>query len=100
VTQLNEEGVAEQITTPSVHDLQIYGIVVTIILVFVVFGGVKMINKVAPAFLIPVIFSLLCIFLGIFLARRDNESTLSFRSPSPYSLQNQKTNFFIFIIMI
>ncbi|KAL7606912.1 hypothetical protein Lser_V15G14552 [Lactuca serriola] len=77
VIQINEAGVEEPITTPSVHDLQIYGVVVTIILVFIVFGGVKMINKVAPAFLIPVIFSLLCIFLGIFLARRDNETGIT-----------------------
>ncbi|KAM0014946.1 putative amino acid permease/ SLC12A domain, SLC12A transporter family [Helianthus debilis subsp. tardiflorus] len=72
ITQVNGESVAEPITTPSLHDLQVYGIIVTIILVFIVFGGVKMINKVAPAFLIPVLFSLLCIFIGIFAARKDN----------------------------
>ena len=55
----------------SVHDLQIYGIVVTILLCFIVFGGVKMINKVAPAFLIPVLFSVFCIFVGIFASGRD-----------------------------
>ncbi|KAK9697130.1 hypothetical protein RND81_08G016900 [Saponaria officinalis] len=62
-------------TTPiyqtSVHDLQIYGIVVTIILCFIVFGGVKMINRVAPAFLIPVLFSVFCIFVGIFVSGED-----------------------------
>lgn len=72
VTQVNGTAIAEPITTPSLHDLQIYGIIVTIILVFIVFGGVKMINKVAPAFLIPVLFSLLCIFIGIFAAREDH----------------------------
>ncbi|XP_024987637.1 cation-chloride cotransporter 1-like [Cynara cardunculus var. scolymus] len=71
VTKIDGSEV-EPITSPSVHDLQIYGIVVTIILVFIVFGGVKTINKVAPAFLIPVLVSLLCIFIGILLARRDN----------------------------
>ncbi|KAL8218825.1 hypothetical protein R6Q57_022198 [Mikania cordata] len=74
ITQVNGTAVAEPITTPSLHDLQVYGIIVTIILVFIVFGGVKMINKVAPAFLIPVLFSLLCIFIGIFAARKDNPS--------------------------
>ncbi|KAM5587502.1 cation-chloride cotransporter 1 [Rosa sericea] len=55
----------------SVHDLQIYGIIVTILLCFIVFGGVKIINKVAPAFLIPVLLSMLCIYIGIALARKD-----------------------------
>ncbi|KAH9619527.1 hypothetical protein KSS87_019668 [Heliosperma pusillum] len=58
----------------SVHDLQIYGIVVTIILCFIVFGGVKMINRVAPAFLIPVLFSVICIFLGVFVSGKDKPS--------------------------
>ncbi|VFQ83306.1 unnamed protein product [Cuscuta campestris] len=74
VTRVNGTVIAEPITRPSLHDLQIYGIVVTIILCFIVFGGVKMINRVAPAFLIPVLFSLCCIFLGIFLARKDHPS--------------------------
>ncbi|XP_071736400.1 cation-chloride cotransporter 1-like isoform X1 [Rutidosis leptorrhynchoides] len=71
VTEINGTRVAEPITSPSLHDLQIYGIVVTVILVLIVFGGVKIINKVAPAFLLPVLFSLFCIFMGILLARRD-----------------------------
>ncbi|KAH6776713.1 cation-chloride co-transporter 1 [Perilla frutescens var. hirtella] len=60
------------VTSPNLHDLQIYGVVVTIILCFIVFGGVKIINRVAPAFLVPVVFSLFCIFIGIFLARKDD----------------------------
>ncbi|KAB2051299.1 hypothetical protein ES319_A12G046200v1 [Gossypium barbadense] len=64
--------VSEPIQSISTHDLQIYGIVVTIILCFIVFGGVKMINRVAPAFLIPVLFSIFCIFIGIFLAKKDD----------------------------
>lgn len=78
VTKVNGTEVAEPITTPSLHDLQIYGIVVTIVLVIIVFGGVKIINKVAPVFLLPVLFSLICIFLGILLARRDNPGVVSF----------------------
>lgn len=65
----------ERVESPSSHDLQIYGIVVTIVLCFIVFGGVKMINRVAPAFLIPVLFSLFCIFMGVFLARKDHPTS-------------------------
>ncbi|XP_073098703.1 cation-chloride cotransporter 1 isoform X2 [Elaeis guineensis] len=67
--------VATTVSTPSLHDLQIYGIVVTILLCFIVFGGVKMINRVAPAFLMPVLFSLLCIFIGVFSASRIDASS-------------------------
>ncbi|XP_020518622.1 cation-chloride cotransporter 1 isoform X2 [Amborella trichopoda] len=62
--------IEETILSPSLHDLQVYGVVVTILLCFIVFGGVKIINRVAPAFLIPVLFSLFCIFIGIFAAPR------------------------------
>ncbi|KAF9587060.1 hypothetical protein IFM89_039746 [Coptis chinensis] len=69
VTSVNTtSGIPETIHSPSLHDLQVYGIVVTILLVFIVFGGVKMINRVAPAFLIPVLFSLFCIFVGVFFS--------------------------------
>ncbi|KAJ7969068.1 cation-chloride cotransporter 1-like [Quillaja saponaria] len=74
ITKVNGTAVPEPIQSPSSHDLQIYGIVVTIVLCFIVFGGVKMINRVAPAFLIPVLFSLFCIFIGVFLARKDHPS--------------------------
>lgn len=70
ITNVNVTAI-ERVESPSSHDLQIYGIVVTIVLCFIVFGGVKMINRVAPAFLIPVLFSLFCIFIGVFLARKD-----------------------------
>ncbi|KAG5006467.1 hypothetical protein JHK85_025009 [Glycine max] len=74
ITQVNGTAIARPIQSPSSHDLQIYGIVLTILLCFIVFGGVKMINRVAPAFLIPVLFSVVCIFLGIFLAGKDHPS--------------------------
>uniref|UniRef100_A0A0E0FKQ9 Cation chloride cotransporter n=1 Tax=Oryza nivara TaxID=4536 RepID=A0A0E0FKQ9_ORYNI len=67
-------GNATTISTPNLHDLQVYGIIVTILLCFIVFGGVKIINKVAPAFLIPVLFSILCIYIGVFIAPRPNAS--------------------------
>lgn len=71
-TNVNATGVAEHIPSPSLHDLQVYGIVVTIIICFIVFGGVKMINRVAPAFLIPVLLSIFCIFIGIAAAKKDH----------------------------
>lgn len=74
ITNVNVTAVGP-VESPSSHDLQIYGIVVTIILCFIVFGGVKIINRVAPAFLIPVLFSLFCIFIGIFLARKDKPAS-------------------------
>ncbi|XP_021724499.1 cation-chloride cotransporter 1-like isoform X1 [Chenopodium quinoa] len=70
ITKVNGTTVSP-IHQPSVQDLQIYGIVVTIILCFIVFGGVKMINRVAPAFLIPVLLSIFCIFVGIFASGKD-----------------------------
>ncbi|XP_019095235.1 PREDICTED: cation-chloride cotransporter 1-like [Camelina sativa] len=72
ITKVNGTAVAESIQSPNSHDLQIYGIVVTILLCFIVFGGVKMINRVAPAFLVPVLLSIFCIFIGIFLAKTDD----------------------------
>lgn len=75
--KVNGTDIAQPVTSPSLHDLQVYGIVVTIILCFIVFGGVKIINRVAPAFLLPVLFSLFCIFIGIFLAR-ENKPTGKF----------------------
>ncbi|XP_047315261.1 cation-chloride cotransporter 1-like isoform X2 [Impatiens glandulifera] len=71
VTRLNGTDIAQPISSPSLHDLQIYGIIVTIILCFIVFGGVKMINRVAPAFLIPVLLSIFCIFIGIVSSGKD-----------------------------
>lgn len=75
ITRVNGTEVSEPITSPSLHDLQIYGIIVTIILCFIVFGGVKMINRVAPAFLVPVLFSLASIFIGILVAKKDHPAT-------------------------
>ncbi|XAR59369.1 hypothetical protein NMG60_11015188 [Bertholletia excelsa] len=71
-TPVNGTDISQPISSPSLHDLQIYGIVVTIILCFIVFGGVKMINRVAPAFLITVLLSIFCIFIGILAARKDH----------------------------
>ena len=79
ITKVNGTAVAESVQSPSSHDLQIYGIVVTILLCFIVFGGVKMINRVAPAFLLPVLLSILCIFIGMFLAKTDDPDSKLFQ---------------------
>ncbi|KAL4279825.1 hypothetical protein GQ457_03G000610 [Hibiscus cannabinus] len=70
-TKVND-NVSKTIQIISTHDLQIYGLVVTIILCIIVFGGVKMINRVAPVFLVPVLISVVCIFFGIFLAKKND----------------------------
>lgn len=61
------------IYSPNLHDLQVYGVIATIVLCLIVFGGVKIINRVGPAFLIPVLLSVLLIFIGLFAAQGRNE---------------------------
>lgn len=59
------------------HDLQVYGVILAVVLCLIVFGGVKIINKVSPAFLIPVIVSLFSIFIGIFTARGGGDPRMT-----------------------
>ncbi|KAK1378378.1 Cation-chloride cotransporter 1 [Heracleum sosnowskyi] len=97
ITNVNGAAAADPVSSPSLHDLQIYGIIVTISLSFVVFGGVKIINRVAPAFLIPVIYSLCSIYLGILLAGKDRPAKgitgLSFKTfQKNWSSAYQHTN--------
>ncbi|MCO5570007.1 hypothetical protein L7F22_023722 [Adiantum nelumboides] len=84
------------VNSPNLHDLQVYGVLVTVVLCLIVFGGVKMINKVAPTFLIPVLVSLLLIFIGIFAARKQDGSGITglrFSTlKSNWEAQYQKTN--------
>ncbi|KAJ7565451.1 hypothetical protein O6H91_02G061600 [Diphasiastrum complanatum] len=63
----------EILKSPSLHDLQLYGVIITVVLCLIVFGGVKIINKVAPTFLIPVLVSVVLIFIGIFAAPRHRD---------------------------
>ncbi|CAM6097171.1 unnamed protein product [Calypogeia fissa] len=69
--------VPEVLKNPSLHDLQVYGVIVTVVLCLIVFGGVKIINKVGPAFLIPVLLSVILIFIGIFSAHRLNDQGIT-----------------------
>ena len=70
-------AVSDVLKSPNMHDLQVYGVILTVVLCLIVFGGVKIINKVSPAFLIPVIVSLFSIFIGIFTARGGNSSGMT-----------------------
>ncbi len=65
-------GVPEVLKSPNLHDLQVYGVILTVVLCLIVFGGVKIINRVSPAFLIPAVLSVFSIFIGILAARRHN----------------------------
>lgn len=96
ITKVNGTAVAESIGSPNSHDLQIYGIVVTILLCFIVFGGVKMINRVAPAFLVPVLLSIFCIFIGIFLAKTDDPDS----KPFLHIVGNSQGVFFVFFQIV
>jgi potassium/chloride transporter 4/5/6 len=59
--------------TTNIHDLQVYSVILTVLLCLIVFGGVKIINKVAPAFLVPVLVSVVLIFIGILAAPRSKD---------------------------
>lgn len=60
IDALSPSGPISQIkvlNSPNLHDLQVYGVLVTVVLCLVVFGGVNIINRVAPAFLVPFVVS-------------------------------------------
>ncbi|KAG0561948.1 hypothetical protein KC19_9G105400 [Ceratodon purpureus] len=67
-------AVPQVLKSPSIHDLQVYGLIFTAVLCAIVFGGVKTVNRVGPAFLVPVILSIFFIFIGIFTAGRYDDS--------------------------
>ncbi|CAI6003893.1 unnamed protein product [Closterium sp. NIES-64] len=81
----------------STADMQVYGVIVTVALCIVVLGGVRVVVRVGPLFLIPSILAIICIFIGIIVAPRSGSpegltglslSTLSSNWASDY----QKTN--------
>lgn len=59
--------------TTNIHDLQVYSVILTVLLCLIVFGGVKIINRVAPAFLVAVLLSVFLIFIGILVAPRSKD---------------------------
>mmetsp|Transcript_69726 Transcript_69726/g.220759 ORF Transcript_69726/g.220759 Transcript_69726/m.220759 type:complete len:1075 (+) Transcript_69726:77-3301(+) len=52
----------------AIADFQIYGIIITIFLLCVVMLGTKMVSRVGPLFLVPVILSVILIYVGMFAA--------------------------------
>jgi hypothetical protein len=58
----------------NLHDMQIYGCIITALLGAAVFGGAKMIARLGPSFLIPVMVSIIFIFIGIVTAPRGDMS--------------------------
>ncbi|GJP42960.1 hypothetical protein CLOM_g2480 [Closterium sp. NIES-68] len=81
----------------STADMQVYGVIVTVVLCIVVLGGVRVVVRVGPLFLVPSILAIICIFIGIIVAPRSGSpegltglstSTLSSNWASDY----QKTN--------
>lgn len=65
--------VANTIKTASLHDMQVYGIIVSIVLCLIVFGGVRLVVKVGPLFLIPSVVAIVCILIGMIVAPRGND---------------------------
>jgi potassium/chloride transporter 4/5/6 len=66
-------AVSEVLKSPNIHDLQVYGVILTVVLCLIVFGGVKIINRVSPAFLVPAVLSVFFIYIGIFASPRKND---------------------------
>uniref|UniRef100_A0A0D3G3I5 Uncharacterized protein n=1 Tax=Oryza barthii TaxID=65489 RepID=A0A0D3G3I5_9ORYZ len=61
------------ISTPNLHVLQVYGVIATILLCFIVFCGINIVNKVATvSSRLPVLFSLLYSSLGVSIAASHN----------------------------
>ncbi|CAI5534335.1 unnamed protein product, partial [Closterium sp. Naga37s-1] len=64
---------AETVLSVSRHDMQAYGIITTICLCLIVFGGVHLVDRVGSLFIIPAVLAVISVFIGIFLSP-DNES--------------------------
>eukprot|EP00897_Mesotaenium_endlicherianum_P007569 jgi/Mesen1/6840/ME000351S05963 len=72
---LAPSGVTEEIVkTNNLHDMQVYGLIVTVILCCIVFMGVSILAKVGPAFLVPAVMSIVLIFIGILVSPRGGQS--------------------------
>jgi len=82
-------AVSEVLKSPNIHDLQVYGVILTVVLCLIVFGGVKIINRVSPAFLVPAVLSVFFIYIGIFASPRKNDPG-ELLSVFPYSLAGRR----------
>ncbi|CAI6004461.1 unnamed protein product [Closterium sp. NIES-64] len=59
---------AETVLSVSRHDMQAYGIITTICLCLIVFGGVHLVDRVGSLFIIPAVLAVISVFIGIFLS--------------------------------
>lgn len=73
-TTISSQATAIVTRSTNLHDMQIYGVIITALLGLAVFGGAKIIARLGPGFLIPVMVSLLFIFVGIVTAPRGEMS--------------------------
>lgn len=58
------------VSLASTADMQVYGVIVTVVLCIIVLGGVRVVVRVGPLFLIPSLLAIACIFVGIIVAPR------------------------------
>ncbi|CAI5469082.1 unnamed protein product [Closterium sp. Yama58-4] len=75
---------AETVLSVSRHDMQAYGIITTICLCLIVFGGVHLVDRVGSLFIIPAVLAVISVFIGIFLSP-DAESPGGPRADDPSS---------------
>lgn len=73
-TTISSQATAIVTRSTNLHDMQIYGVIITALLGLAVFGGAKIIARLGPGFLIPVMVSLLFIYVGIISAPRGEMS--------------------------
>ena len=65
---------------PTLHDYQLYGSVLLLLASLLVLAGMKRLSKIAPLFFVPVVVSILLIFVGIGLARPSGEGITGLRA--------------------
>ena len=63
------------ISANALNNYRVYGTAVLILLGIIVFIGVAFVSKFATVSLVCVILSILCIYIGIFVASPDNSLT-------------------------
>ena len=66
----------------TITDFQVWGTIVTGFIGCVVMLGMQRLSKIAPFFLIPVLVSVLCIFLGVWTNKADGQGFTGFKGPT------------------
>ncbi|GJP72957.1 hypothetical protein CLOP_g3724 [Closterium sp. NIES-67] len=59
---------AATVLSVSRHDMQAYGIIITVLLCLIVFGGVHLVDRVGSLFIIPAVLAVISVFIGIALS--------------------------------